>query len=262
MSWATISQAIQSQPGLTSMDVAVAEVVAWIESVGGTQLVGDNGHSYGPFQFNTGGELPAFAAWIGQPMTLPTGQLNPVVTNAAQDPTQAVRFALGQGGYLLTGIEQGVGNGLSGIPLAIWVEEYIQRPNWTNPGPIIAAIINAWDSLIGGKLPPPTTPVIPTPPIPVIPTPVPIPSPTPTPAPNPDIVTVQLPFGQQATADLSGIVGPFVQIGQALGTLPGTLTNIVVSVERFGFILLGIVIMLVGIWVLSRSEPQQVREVA
>jgi len=81
--------------------------------------VGDNGQSFGPFQFFRGGQLPNFARALGVSLA-EAGHI------AQAEPDVAVRWALQPGGYLGDVLRSGERQGLSGSRLATYGQTHGQ----------------------------------------------------------------------------------------------------------------------------------------
>jgi hypothetical protein len=109
---------IAYQLGLGEEGAKVAMAIAQTEGgLGGA--VGDQsiGGSYGPFQFYTNGQLPAYAKALGV-STQEAGQI------AIQYPEHAANWALSN--YLGMAIQAGIDKGLTGAQLATYAQTYGQ----------------------------------------------------------------------------------------------------------------------------------------
>ena len=103
---------IARKAGLDDEGARVAQAIALTEGALSGQ-VGDNGQSFGPFQFYTGGQLPAFAAALGS-------SVDHAAQVAQTNPAMAAEWALR--GYLGNAIRQGQAEGLSGPQLATYAQ--------------------------------------------------------------------------------------------------------------------------------------------
>lgn len=110
---------IALQAGLGQEGARVAMAIAQTEG-GLAGAVGDQaiGGSFGPFQFYTGGMLPAYAKSLGV-------ALQEAAQIATQYPEHAAAWALS--GYLGQAIKAGIQQGLSGTQLATYAQTYGQR---------------------------------------------------------------------------------------------------------------------------------------
>lgn len=107
---------IAREAGFDEEGARVAMAIAATE--GGLEgAVGDNGQSFGPFQFYRGGQLPAYAASLG---------LDPAQAGqyAIRNPAHAADWALQ--GYLGQKIREGMARGLFGPALAEYAQRYGQ----------------------------------------------------------------------------------------------------------------------------------------
>ena len=109
---------IALQAGLSPQGAYAAMAIAKTEG-GLNGGVGDNGQSFGPFQFYTGGQLKNFAQAMGVSMA-EAGQI------ARTEPEVAARWALQPGGYLGDTLRTGERSGLSGADLATFGQRYGQ----------------------------------------------------------------------------------------------------------------------------------------
>lgn len=123
--------------GLGSQGAQVAAAIFQTEG-GMTGKVGDQsiGGSYGPFQFYTKGQLPAYAKAKGLSVQA-AGEY------ARQNQIDAAKWALS--GYLGDAIKQGMKQGLSGAQLATYAQQTGQR----SKDPQRAGAV--YQSLFGGK---------------------------------------------------------------------------------------------------------------
>ena len=117
---------IAQQKGFTLEQAQVAAAVAHSEGTGinGTRtIIGDNGTSFGPFQFHIGGQLNNFQSWLstlfGSPVTL-----QQAATTANTNQGLAVEYALDH--YLGDAIRRGTALGLHGADLARYVSQFGQ----------------------------------------------------------------------------------------------------------------------------------------
>lgn len=78
--------------------------------------VGDDGHSFGPFQFYDGGQLPGFASYLNT-------DIESAKQIATSRPDLVASYAFT---YLYPVYEQGVNQGLSGVNLLAYVQKYGQ----------------------------------------------------------------------------------------------------------------------------------------
>lgn len=227
--------------GLTGDQANAAVTVAKVEN-GWSGNVGDNGTSFGPFQFHKGGQLDSFAAWLGLPI-LANGAINPAVISAANNLELATQFALQEGGYLHNAIVNGSKGGYSGLNLALYTEQYGQGAAWTAQA--VSNVTAAWVSLFGKDNPQPTdtTTVGPPGPAPIV----------------PDKSTVPV---------IGNIVDAVTYVGTAIGNvgkgitdLPVAAAQIILSVERFFWIVIGLLVVALGVWLLVKSEPEKVEQV-
>lgn len=144
----TIQQLIINQGYASGLTVDQIEAALAVNQAEGINGVGDNGTSFGPFQFHIGGVLGSFWQWLGQRFGSQYNYLNTItdVGNfAVSQPQLAVQFALEPGGYLYQAIKQGTAAGKTGPDLAYYAEEYGQRS--ISSGWQLA--YNAWTSLFG-----------------------------------------------------------------------------------------------------------------
>ena len=102
--------------GLDDEGAKVLQSIATIEA-GLDGAVGDNGNSFGIYQFHMRGELPAFAAWAGVDIEQ--------AKKLANDPKIATKFAVET--YLGNALKQGRAAGLKGADLATYVQTHGQR---------------------------------------------------------------------------------------------------------------------------------------
>lgn len=109
---------IALQAGLSPMAAMAAMAIAKTEG-GLNGAVGDNGQSFGPFQFYSGGQLKNFARDLGISMA-EAGRV------AQTDPARAVAWALRPGGYLGDTLRRGEAQGLRGADLATHAQRHGQ----------------------------------------------------------------------------------------------------------------------------------------
>lgn len=108
---------IAREAGLDDEGARVAVAIARTE--GGLEgAVGDNGQSFGPFQFHTGGVLPAYAKARGLSVAQAGQQARTNIEDAA-------RWALS--GYLGQAIREGMRQGIQGPELATYAQRTGQR---------------------------------------------------------------------------------------------------------------------------------------
>jgi murein DD-endopeptidase MepM/ murein hydrolase activator NlpD len=130
------------QSGLSQEQAQAAMAIAKTEAALNGE-VGDNGQSFGPFQFYSGGQLKNFARDMGVPMAQ-AGHI------ASSQPDVAARWALN--GYLGDALRAGARQGLSGAQLATYGQRYGQ----VSVSPERAG--TNYSSLFGnGQAPPQTT---------------------------------------------------------------------------------------------------------
>lgn len=99
-------------------EAARVPIAVAITEAGRSGAIGDAGQSFGPFQFYTGGMLPAFAQYLG--VSVPeAGQI------AINDQAVAITWALST--YLGAAIRQGQMLGYRGAELATYAQRYGQR---------------------------------------------------------------------------------------------------------------------------------------
>lgn len=146
--------------GLDDEGAKVLQSIATIEA-GLDGAVGDNGNSFGIYQFHMRGELPAFAAWAGVSIE--------EAKKLANDPKIATKFAVET--YLGNALKQGRAAGLKGADLATYVQTQGQRSQnperagaayqeWFGDGrdPFTAKAPDQgqMDAAVAGQTPPPT----------------------------------------------------------------------------------------------------------
>ncbi len=233
--WQDVVNAITAEAkaaGLTTDQTNAALTVAATEN-GYSGNPGDNGTSFGVFQFHYGGQLNSFAAWLGLPILL-NGQINPAVISAANNLDTATQFALQQGGYLHNAIVNGSKAGNSGLNLALYAEQIGQGAQWTSQA--IANVTAQWVRLFGNTQPGDT----------VTGAPPPAPAPTPTPAPTLSTVPV-----------LGPLIDSINGVGTSISGLGVAAAQIVLSIERFFWIGVGLALIALGVWILVQSEPHE-----
>lgn len=238
-SFAQINALITSEgnaAGLTPDQIQAAITIAKAEG-GWDGTVGDNGTSFGVFQFHEGGQLNAFASWLG--VDIPTAS-----QIAVERPDLAIQFALGKGGYLYNSLVAGAAQGASGLNLALYAEQYGQRAAQTASGlvpSVVANITSAWSSLWGsattkappGKTSPPGTT-------------------TTTPAPP--------------TYSSSSILGAIDNLSNSIGAIPQNAINAalkpvnaaVATAEQALWLLLGLALVILGFWLMANGEKSKI----
>lgn len=259
-----------SQYGLSADQINAAKAVAVAEGAGG-QEIGDNGTSFGPFQFHAGGMLDGFAQWLhDQGYTASTLGYEAAGTYANENPAIAIRYALEPGGYLNSALQSGTKAGNGGLNLALYAEQFGQRAAQAG-GQLIASVyanvVNGW-SLISGqsasapaagsaggasKATPTAAPAAAT-------------QPTWTIAPG---INIPLPDLGALTSDKSGnpnlglgaISTSISQGAQAIAAVPVAINNAVSAffkgALRVGWVALGLVLVLLGFWLVGRNSGNQ-----
>lgn len=245
--WDQIVQLITAQgqaSGLSQDQINAAIAIAKAEG-GWSGNIGDGGTSFGVFQFHQGGMLDSFAAWLGTNMTS-AGYI------AVQQPNVAIQFALQPGGYLYNALQQGAAAGNTGADLAMYAEQFGQRAaSWT-----IATVGSIWDQLFGGgKVQPQpsggtgggTTGTT---------------TGTGTTAP-----TLQpVPKVTDLNSGIAAIAATIANIGTAITNAPSNavkavlapLTATVRVAEQFLWIIVGLALCIVGLWLIVQAEQQKV----
>lgn len=146
-SWGDVVAAITAAGTSSGLNQdAINAAIAVSQSEGGaTSSPGDNGTSFGPFQFHIGGQLDGFARWLGGSTFASwlQGSKSPA-EQAALNPSSAANYALQQGGYLYNALVAGQAKGLKGADLAYYASQVGQVSEF----PQNAA--NAFMTLFGG----------------------------------------------------------------------------------------------------------------
>lgn len=222
---------IGAEYGLTSDQISAAQAVAVSEG-GWDGSVGDNGTSFGVFQFHVGGQLDNFANWLGL-------SISDAGTRASSDYGTAIRFALRPGGYLSDALKAGSAAGYSGANLAYYASANGQRS--ATPSAARAAWDRVSGILLGG--PAPGSPGSSTSPVPVTPSTI-----------------------LNGTTPTVAIVSPFTSLVDAIGAIPTTIATAINDASSFArwlgqpnlilrafLAILGAVIVVVGIVLFALS---------
>lgn len=217
-------QASGLSPDQINAAIAVARSEGGLLSSAGDYQNG-SATSFGPFQFHLGGELNSFAAWLGTTIGGAVG--------VAQSSLSAVtQFALQPGGYLYNSLVAGAAKGYSGPDLATYASQYGQIS--ADPG-----AAGSWYQTLFGSGPGATTTTNPTP--------------------------VTLTTGkldtttpaqelQNLSALWNSLPSPSISMANPFQGIADFANNALNWVTLAFWVLVGILVAIVGLWLLVRSD--------